>query len=102
MTGYLEFPELPELGNITDGESAWDALAGVYACVNQANREILGRDERSMDLTGDLPDKLKEWLKKLHDRLKAIVAKIPDAVSFSLTVGMTISVAVNFTKPSES
>jgi hypothetical protein len=41
----------------------------------------------------DLPAKLGEWLKQLGQAIKRI-AKSIDAVTYSITVGLTISVSV--------
>lgn len=106
MIGDTEFPELPQLSDITDEESAWRALADVQARISMANRGILGRAERNdrfssgayADFMADLPDKLKKWLEKLYERLRKIITMIADATSFSITVGTTISVTVNFAK----
>jgi hypothetical protein len=76
----------------------------VLASVHNANGEPAKTSkgsESSPDADqnyGDLSERLREWLEKLHGTMKAIIHYLPHAASFSVTVGTTISVTMNFTK----
>jgi hypothetical protein len=101
-----DFPDLPDPSSIRSTTRAQDALGLVFTAVSEANQVLLDQSGRSRDsysgffgATGGLPEKLKKWLAKLHETLKKIVHQIPDALSFSITVGTTISVTVSFAKP---
>jgi hypothetical protein len=108
-----DFPDLPEPGNIGSPEDADRELYNVLATVSTANEILLGEpdedavifDREGEILTSDFikfrrpkpsRQKLEEWIKKLYEILRIIVGKLSHVLSFSVTVGTTISVTVNF------
>jgi hypothetical protein len=108
-----DFPDLPEPAAIDSPEDADRELYIVMATVSKANEVLLGEpeedafvfDDKGGIFTSELfksrrpkPDreKLEKWIRKLYEILKAIVAKLSNVLSFSVTVGTTISVTVNF------
>jgi hypothetical protein len=101
--GY-KLPDLPTVNS----RNALSSLAEIYTAVEEANRVLAVRSESRNDLQSSfyesraagLPERLKEWLEKLYDRLREVVKLLGDAVStFSITVGTNISVTVEFAGP---
>jgi hypothetical protein len=106
MRNGVDAAHLPDASDVTNEDTAVAALSQVFASVNGANGELSNprKDSVSGSNTGsdpdtkDLSDRLKEWLEKLHGTMKAIIHYLPHAASFSVTVGTTISVTMNFNK----
>jgi hypothetical protein len=99
-------PELPK-STVLDAQSAPSALATILASVAVVNLELAAgpapapdRFEAatfgSGDNTGRQADRLKGWIDRVSSLLVRIVGRLPDAVSWSISVGSTIVVTVNF------
>jgi hypothetical protein len=100
-----KFPDLPEPRSITGGQSAENALVLIFAAISEANQMLVDKSswEESpyagvLGDAGNLPAKLTRWMARLYETMKKIVQHLPDADSFAITVGTTISVTVNFAK----
>ena len=101
----MTLPDLPDLPNpesITDEASASDALCGTLAVVATANRKLataLSEDQPSgihEDPSG-LHDHFKRLFKELHELLPKIASFRADITGWSVTVGMSDTLTVNFT-----
>ena len=82
---------------IRDDESAHLALANAMAAVGGMNQG-LGMSTESTIAFGNPADaiikKLQEWIKQLVDKLTEIATRLK--ATFSLTVGASVSVTINF------
>ena len=73
-----------------DDLQASESLTDVLAVVARLNGDI-GAD----GITGDVLDRLKEWLRKLWQRLQDLLAG-SNALAFSVAVGTHVTVTVTF------
>ena len=102
MVTLPDLPALPNPESITDEASASDALCGTLAVVATANRKLataLSEDQPSgihEDLAG-LHDHFKGLFKELHELLPKIASFRADITGWSVTVGMSDTLTVNFT-----
>lgn len=62
--------------------------------VSQLKRNTLAQS--SLSVQGGLIDKLEQWIERLKRQLTAIVRRIADAASFSISVGTSLSLTVHF------
>jgi len=104
MKNGVDASHLPDASEVTSEDAAVVAFSQVLASVHSANGELAKSSKGSeIDRDADqnysgLSERLREWLEKLHGTMKAIIHYLPHAASFSVTVGTTISVTMNFTK----
>lgn len=97
--------ELEAMQLDSDG-SAHEVIAQTVVLVNHINRTMsrfdtqmaTGRSLRSDDIL----KKLKEWLDQLIGKLTEIVKDLADGTSFSISVGTSVSVTVNFSSSDKS
>ncbi len=86
--------------NVTDQASAQVALAHAMAAVGTINQGLLPQPAQVSSAMGSpvsgIVEKLQDWIKRLLDKLTQIVKKLVKGTSFSLSVGTTISVTINF------
>ena len=101
-TSLPDLPALPNPESITDEASASDALCGTLAVVATANRKLAtppSDDQPNViheDLT-ELHDHFKGLFKELHELLPKIASFRADITGWSVTVGMSDTLTVNFT-----
>lgn len=94
--------DLPDPRSITDEESASDALCHTLAVVATTNRELAaapGKDQRS-EPPEDLStshEHLRGLFRELHVLLPKIASFRSDITGWSVTVGMSNTLTVNFT-----
>ena len=86
--------------NVTDQTSAHVALAHAMAAVGAINQGLVPQPAQvpaamASPVSG-IVEKLQEWIKRLLDKLTQIVKALVKGTSFSLSVGTTISVTINF------
>jgi hypothetical protein len=85
---------------VTDDPSARAAYSHVMATVSRINRISSQAHAQAMMGVGgpidDLLGRLAAWLDRLVSALTQIVEKLAKAVSFSVSVGTTVSVSVEF------
>jgi hypothetical protein len=86
---------------ISDDRSARQAFTHVVTTVSRINQ--LSARTQAQAMVGaagapvdDVLEKLRQWLERLLSALKRIVGKLDGATSFSLSVGTTVSVTVDF------
>ena len=94
-------PTLPDPMSIKDEASASDALCGTLAVVATANRKLATapREEQPDGLHEDLAalhEHLKGLFKELHELLPKIASFRADITGWSVTVGMSDTLTVNF------
>jgi hypothetical protein len=100
MSATTFLPALPDAASITDEASASDALSSALAVVATANR--LGAAPREHEHGGIEKDieavhqRLKELFKGLHELLPKIAAFRVDITGWSVTVGMSDTLTINF------
>ena len=101
-TSLSDLPDLPNPESITDEASASDALCGTLAVVATANRKLATQPSDDQpngvheDLT-ELHDHFKGVFKELHELLPKIASFRADITGWSVTVGMSDTLTVNFT-----
>lgn len=83
---------LPDPKSVTDKASASDALTSALAVVATANRALDTGPRDLATLHGDL----KAIFKELHELLPKIAAFRADITGWSVTVGMSNTLTVNF------
>jgi hypothetical protein len=102
MATGTSLPDLPNPESITDEASASDALCGTLAVVATANRKLAtapsedGPSGVHEDLAA-LHDNFKGLFKELHELLPKIASFRADITGWSVTVGMSNTLTVNFT-----
>jgi hypothetical protein len=101
MTG-TSLPDLPKPESITDEASASDALCGTLAVVATANRKLATAptEDQAGGVDEDLAtphDHFKGLFKELHELLPKIASFRTDITGWSITVGMSNTLTVNFT-----
>ena len=94
-------PALPDPKLINDEASASDALCRTLAVVATANRHLViaPREDQSGGLQEDLAtlhEHLKGLFKELHELLPKIASFRADITGWSVTVGMSDTLTVNF------
>jgi hypothetical protein len=84
---------------VADEADHGDVVAAVAAFNADMVNEVM--PELSQGPALGIPDKLKEWLDKLVEKVRGIVNKLSDVASFSVTVDtpFTVSVSVTFARP---
>jgi hypothetical protein len=88
---------------VSDDRSARGALTHVLVTVSRISQ--LSAQARAQAMVGggaatdDTSERLRTWLDRLIDVLTRIIAKIPEATSFSISVGANVSVTVDFGPP---
>jgi hypothetical protein len=95
-------PALPDPKSIVDEESASDALCHTLAVVATTNRrlatapseDLLGEPHEDLSTTHE---HLKGLFKELHELLPKIAFFRADITGWSVTVGMSDTLTVNFT-----
>jgi hypothetical protein len=102
MVTATSLPALPDPDSIKDESSASDALICTLAVVATANRELdtAPREDQPGELHGDLAmfhEHLKGLFKDLHELLPKIASFRADITGWSVTVGMSNTLTVNFT-----
>ena len=102
MVTGTSLPDLPNPESITDEPSASDALCGTLAVVATANRKLATapREDQAGGLHEDLAglhDHFKGLFKELHELLPKIASFRTDITGWSVTVGMSDTLTVNFT-----
>ena len=101
MVTTTSLPALPDPGSIHDEASASDALCCTLAVVATANRRLAippGEDQGG-PLHEDLAafhEHLKGLFKELHELLPKIASFRADIIGWSVTVGMSDTLTVNF------
>ena len=101
MVTETSLPNLPNPESITDEVSASDALCGTLAAVATANRKLATQPSDDQpngvheDLT-ELHDHFKGVFKELHELLPKIASFRADITGWSVTVGMSDTLTVNF------
>jgi hypothetical protein len=99
-----DFPSLPELGDTIGPAEAERALPDLLAAVAGANRVLASKEpaavnapqeETMADFTAGLVEKLRDWIRTLYARLRAIALAF-GSLSYSITVGTSISIAIGF------
>ncbi|WP_276940021.1 hypothetical protein [Ferrimicrobium acidiphilum] len=92
--------ECMERVDVTDNTTAHQALAHATAAVTTINQGL--RHPRKYDFirfrgpVEDIMDRLQGWVTRLLDKLDEIVAKLAKGSTFSLSVGSTIAITINF------
>jgi ethanolamine ammonia-lyase large subunit len=85
---------------VSDVPTARQALAHATAAVAAINQGLI--PPQSYESIGDLDpveeivNKLEGWIRCILDKLGLIVEKLGEGVTFSLSVGTSISVTINF------
>ena len=102
MVTATSLPALPDPKSIKDEASASDALCGTLAAVATANRKlaVAPREDQPDALHEDLAilhEHLKGLFKELHELLPKIASFRADITGWSVTVGMSDTLTVNFT-----
>jgi hypothetical protein len=101
MVTAASLPALPDPKSIKDEASASEALSGTLAVVAMANRKpatVPGEDQPG-GLHEDLAtfhEHLKGLFKELHELLPKIASFRADITGWSVTVGMSDTLTVNF------
>lgn len=95
-------PALPDPESVKDEASASDALCCTLAVVATANRKLanVSREDQPDRIHEDLAtvhEHLKGLFKELHELLPKIASFRADITGWSVTVGMSDSLTVNFT-----
>jgi hypothetical protein len=101
-TSLSDLPDLPNPEFITDEASASDALCGTLAVVAMANRKLATApsEDQPRGIHEDLAalhDHFKGLFKELHELLPKIASFRADITGWSVTVGMSDTLTVNFT-----
>ena len=102
MVTATTLSDLPDPKSITDEESASDALCHTLAVVATANRKLAAApsEDQSGEPLKDLPtshEHLKGLFKELHVLLPRIASFRADITGWSVTVGTSDTLTVNFT-----
>lgn len=102
MMTATSLPSLPDPKSITDEASASDALCCTLAVVATANRKLATTpmEDQPGELREDLAtfhEHLKGLFKELHELLPKIASFRADITGWSVTVGMSDTLTVNFT-----
>jgi len=102
MVTRTSLPDLPKPESITDEASASDALCGTLAVVATANRSLATapREDQAGGVHEGLAmphDHFKGLFKELHELLPKIASFRTDITGWSVTVGMSNTLTVNFT-----
>lgn len=102
MVTATSLPALPDPKSIKDEASASDALCGTLAVVATTNRKLAAapREDQPDALHDDLTilhEHLKGLFKELHELLPKIASFRADITGWSVTVGMSDTLTVNFT-----
>ena len=102
MVTATSLPALPDPKSINDEASASDALCRTLAVVATANRNLATapREDQPGGLHEDLAtfhELLKGRFKELHELLPKIASFRADITGWSVTVGMSDTLTVNFT-----
>ena len=102
MVTATSLPALPDPESIKDEASASDALCGTLAVVATANRKLAAAstEGQSGEFHEDLETlhgHLKGLFKELHELLPKIASFRADITGWSVTVGMSDTLTVNFT-----
>lgn len=102
MVTASSLPALPDPKSIKDEASASDALCCTLAVVATAHRELAtaSREDQPGGLHADLVtfhEHLKGLFKELHELLPKIASFRTDITGWSVTVGMSDNLTVNFT-----
>jgi hypothetical protein len=90
-------PQLPPPGSIHDEASASSALSSALAAVTTANRQLAA--QAATDQHHDwmaFHVEMTSWLKEFHEILAKVVSFRADITSWSVTVGMSNTLTVNF------
>jgi hypothetical protein len=86
--------------DLADQASAHVALAHAMAAVGTMNQGLVFERAATpgslRSPANGLIERLEEWIERLLDKLTQIVKALAKGSSFSLSVGTTISVAINF------
>ena len=88
---------------VSDDRSARQALTHVLVTVSRISQ--LSAQARAQAMVGggastdDTFERLGTWLDRLVDVLTRIIAEVPEATSFSMSVGANVSVTVDFRPP---
>jgi hypothetical protein len=95
-------PDLPKPESITNEASASDALCGTLAVVAATNRTLATapREDQEDGICKDpaaLHSHFKGLFKELHELLPKIASFRTDITGWSVTVGMSDTLTVNFT-----
>jgi hypothetical protein len=99
-----DFPDLPDLADSIGPVEAERALPDILAAVAGANRILASNEpapitapqaETLAGYTAGLVEKLRQWLQALYSRLRTIALAL-GALSYSVTVGTSISVTIGF------
>jgi hypothetical protein len=99
-----DFPDLPDLADAIGPAEAERALPDILAAVAGANRVLTSKEPAAINApqeetlagyTAGLVEKLRQWLQALYARLRAIALAL-GALSYSVTVGTSISVTIGF------
>lgn len=102
MVTVTSLPTLPDPKSVKDEPSASDALICTLAAVATANHELAtasaeaGPSELHEDLA-TFHEHLKGLFKDLHELLPKIASFRADITGWSVTVGMSNTLTVNFT-----
>jgi hypothetical protein len=101
MVTATSLPALPDPKSINDEASASDALCRTLAVVATANRNLATapREDQPGGLHEDLAtfhEHLKGLFKELHELLPKIASFRADITGWSVTVGMSDTLTVNF------
>ena len=102
MVIETSLPNLPNPESITDEASASDALCGTLAVVATANRKLATQPSEDQpngiyENPTELHDHFKGLFKELHELLPKIAFFRADITGWSVTVGMSDTLTVNFT-----
>ena len=102
LSDLSDLPDLPNPESITDEASASDALCGTLAVVATANRKLatVPSEDQPSGIHEDLAalhDHFKGLFKELHELLPKIASFRADITGWSVTVGMSDTLTVNFT-----
>jgi hypothetical protein len=80
-----------------DRKSAIQAFSQLAIAVNQINQTLAATgSDRSLSPTSGLIEKLKEWVEKLVPKVEEIAKAFGETTSFSISIGVPISVTLNF------
>jgi hypothetical protein len=96
MKNGVDANHLPQARDITNEHTAVKAFSEVLAGVHHANRE-LAKTSRYAD-HDDLSKRLMDWILRVHEIMKPIIKYLPHAASYSVTVGTTITMTMNFVR----
>lgn len=85
-----------------DAQDGPAAIAHAFAAIGAINQQIAPPATTndlmatSALLGGDLVEKLQAWIERLLNKLREVVKQLADVLTFSLSIGTTVSLTIEF------